>query len=101
MTQTFNSYVLDTLAIIVNWTNEDGTAKDLTGGSVVAFASSGGVTYELTAVILDATAGQVRISSDPGDLPAGLYQVQTRATVSGITQTYALQVPVRASLVAA
>lgn len=89
MNTTINaSWVGDDLRFTVNVTNtNDGSVKDLTGATVEVKAKKGGTTVAGTATLTDAANGQISVVFNDGDLSAGRWNVQVRATLSGDTQT--------------
>ncbi|WWT39554.1 hypothetical protein [Microcystis phage Mae-JY02] len=97
---TITHYEADDLPILVNVTFEEGAEiTSLVGGSVEALAqAAGGAVIPASSVsIIDPDT--VRVAFNDGVLAAGVYTLQVRATVSGVTQTIAEEViDVRASL---
>ena len=86
------TYEGDTLAILVA-VSEDGVAKDLTGATVNAVAqrADGRSNPDVSGVaaLVSEAGGTVSIDFDAGDLAAGLWRLQLRATLGGETQTVA------------
>ena len=80
----------DDLIIRIPVTFEPGSEiTSLTGGTAeaVAQSTSGAV---ITANAAAITGGsEIRVTFNDGRLPAGVYALQVRATVSGVTQTVA------------
>jgi len=98
--QTIETFEKNTLSIIITWLREDGSAKDLTGATVEAFAKVQGAAIVLSAEVLDGPAGDVRVSAPADTLPAGFYAFQIRATKDGVTRTYESNIAVKLSLAA-
>lgn len=97
---TITHYTADDLIIAVNVTFDAGAeVTSLTGGAAEALAEAtdGTVVPATSCTITDTDT--VRVVYADGALPAGVYTLQVRATVSGITQTIAEDlIDVRASL---
>lgn len=88
----------DTLKIRVPVTNPDGTAKDMTGATVAAFASLGGITVAATSSTFTAISGGIAsVFFAAGDLTAGTWTVEAEFTLGGDVQTFATIATVRAS----
>lgn len=89
----------NTFSLILTWTLEDGTVKDLTGATLESFAKArNGDLISLTSVVLDGPAGQTRTSAPASTFPAGFYDVQVRATKDGVTRTFGKPVAVKESI---
>ncbi|UXO94014.1 hypothetical protein Pan4_27 [Pseudanabaena phage Pan4] len=97
---TITHWTADDLIIAVNVTFEAGSEiTSLVGGSVEARAqAAGGAVIPASSVsIIDLDT--VRVAFNDGVLAAGVYTLQVRATVTGVTQAIAEEIiEVRASL---
>lgn len=84
------TYEDDDLIITVPVTFQPGsTITSLTGGTAEAVAqSTAGTIIAANAVAITGTA-EIRVIFNDGRLPAGIYTLQVRATVAGVTQTVA------------
>lgn len=88
--QTFESFFKDDLTVVVPITfNPESSVQSVMGGIVEGLArrrvASAEVVEATVAEVVDATT--VRASFAEETLPAGLYDLQIRVTVSGETQT--------------
>ncbi len=94
------TYEADDLIILVEVAFDAGSEiTSLVGGTVEALAQRSGAAAipASSATIVDANT--IRVAFNEDVLPEGVYTLQVRATVSGVTQTVAEQsVTVRGSL---
>ena len=82
------SWAGDDLRFVVNVTNtNDASVKNLTGATVEVKAKKGATTVAGTATLTDAANGVITATFNNGDLTAGTWIIQVRATLSGDTQT--------------
>lgn len=88
----------DTFGFLVTFTEPDGTAFNLTGASVEAWASGPAGEVELTAVVSDGAAGQMRATAAADTFAAGLWTIQLEATQGGVTRTVEDKFVVKQSL---
>lgn len=97
------TYEADTFSLILTWTLADGTAKDLTGATVEAYARNlqTGAEMPLVASVTDGPAGQVRVSAAAFSFPASGQDIQVTVTKDGVTRTHAERLIVRDSIKAA
>lgn len=91
------TFEANTFSALITWRLADGSAKDLTGATVEAFAA-GGIT--LTGTVVDGLAGQVRVSAPANTFTQGITELQVRVTKDGITRTFSATLLVRNSLAA-
>lgn len=94
-------YTLDTFSAIIDWTNSDGSVKDLTGAQVVAVAAIPGKIVDMGGVVTDGLGGLVRVSAPSGALSPGKHQIQVRVTKNNEVKTVAFSIEVEQSLPAA
>jgi len=88
----------DTLKIRVPVTNKDGTAKDMTGATVVAAASSNGTVVAATsATFTDIPGGIASVFFGAGALTEGVWVVEAEFSLDGEVQTFATAVMVNRS----
>jgi hypothetical protein len=97
-----NTWQGDDLVIAVTVLDDDGAAKNLTGGTVEAGASGpSGSLVTPTVTVTDASAGAVSMQFNDGALSGGTWTVQMRVTLDDVTQTvYEDTVKVRRSVIA-
>ena len=88
----------DSFSGIITWYEPNGSVKDLTGATVVAFALGPTGTVSLQSFVLDGEAGDTHVSWPASTLSAGIHDLQVRATKDGDTKTYHAKIDVEASL---
>lgn len=84
------TFEADDLIINVNVTFEPGTAiTALTGGTVEAYVERAGAARVAANSVSIVDADTIRVTFNENTLAEGVYTLQVRATVDGVTQTVA------------